>query len=398
MYGTALRGLRVLDFTNFVAGPLATLVLADLGAEVIHVERPDGGDDGRLLPPMIEGQGYFFVECNRNKKSLALNLKEPEGRKVAIDLATRTDVLVENYRPGVMEALGLDYDSLKEANSRLVYCSVSGYGDRNSRRERPGYDPILQAYTGIMLTTGFEGDPPVRVGPSIVDRTAASWAALAIMSALYDREKTGKGQRVTVSLLGAAIEIMASDILRYLATGKVSEKSGSAGGGGGPTQAFPTSDDRFIQIAVGNDRLWQRFCAAIERPDLAEHPRYKTLALRLENKIELSELLQVVFRERPLAHWEAALAKQSIPSAPIRNVDEVVADEEIAAEFLMWAPLPNGRKMPSIKTPLDFAGGDHVVRSAPPLLGADTAEILSNDLGYSSERIEKLREAGVVAY
>jgi crotonobetainyl-CoA:carnitine CoA-transferase CaiB-like acyl-CoA transferase len=391
----ALDGVRIVELCNYVAGPLVGLVLADMGAEVIKLERLDGGDDGRLLPPFLDGDGYFFTECNRNKRSVALDVTSESGRDLAVQLIARADVVLDNFRFGVMERLGLSYEVLREANPRLIACSVTGFGNDNAYANRPGYDPILQAMSGLMLVTGFDGEPPVRVGPSIVDKTAAIWAACGVVSALFERERTGKGQQLNVSLLGAAVHIMTQDILRYMATGKEPKRQGGAGSGGGPHGSFLAQDGTWVQIAVGNDRIFRRFCEAAEREELATDPRFAKMAGRIENAAELGPIVDDIFASRPAQDWLIRLSERGVPCGPVNTVGGFIADPVIQEHYLFQSRRSSGNQVPQVRTPLT-AGGLAEIRLPPPQLGEHTEEVLAKELGLGPGELAALREASVI--
>jgi crotonobetainyl-CoA:carnitine CoA-transferase CaiB-like acyl-CoA transferase len=391
----ALDGVRIVELCNYVAGPLVGLVLADMGADVIKLERLDGGDDGRLLPPFLDGDGYFFTECNRNKRSVALDVTSEAGRDLAIQLIAKADVVLDNFRFGVMERLGLSYEVLREANPRLIACSVTGFGNDNAYANRPGYDPILQAMSGLMLVTGFDGEPPVRVGPSVVDKTAAIWAACGVVSALFERERTGEGQQLNVSLLGAAVHIMTQDILRYLATGKEPKRQGGAGSGGGPHGSFLAQDGTWVQIAVGNDRIFRRFCEAAEREELATDPRFAKMAGRIENATELGPIVDDIFASRPAQEWLTRLGERGVPCGPVNTVGGFIADPVVEEHYLFQSERTSGNRVPQVRTPLT-AGGPAEIRLPPPRLGEHTDEVLAKELGLGLGELTALREAKVI--
>jgi crotonobetainyl-CoA:carnitine CoA-transferase CaiB-like acyl-CoA transferase len=391
----ALDGVRVVELCNYVAGPLVGLILADLGADVVKLERLDGGDDGRLLPPFLDGDGYFFTECNRNKRSVAVDVTSGVGRDLVMRLISRADIVLDNFRFGVMDRLGLSYETLSADNPRLIACSVTGFGNDNAYSDRPGYDPILQAMSGLMLVTGFEGEPPVRVGPSIVDKTAAIWAACGVVSALYERERTGRGQQLNVSLLGAAVHIMTQDILRYLATGQEPRRQGGAGSGGGPHGSFLASDGKWVQIAVGNDRIFRRFCEAVGRPELGKDPRFEKMAGRIQRAPELSQIVADIFASRPSVDWLAKLSEYGVPSGPVNTVGSFVADPVVKERFLFAAERTSGNSVPQVHTPLTESGRMEM-RLPPPRLGEHTDEVLTKELGLSAGDITTLREARVI--
>jgi crotonobetainyl-CoA:carnitine CoA-transferase CaiB-like acyl-CoA transferase len=396
MLSQSLQGIRVVELCNYVAGPLVGLVLADLGADVVKLERLDGGDDGRLLPPFLDGEGYFFTECNRNKRSVAVDVTTDQGRDLAARLIAKADIVLDNFRFGVMERLGLTYETLKADNPRLIACSVTGFGEENAYARRPGYDPILQAMSGLMLVTGFDGDPPVRVGPSIVDKTAAIWAACGVVSALFERERTGQGQKINVSLLGAAVHIMTQDILRYLATGSEPKRMGGAGSGGGPHGSFLAKDSKWVQIAVGNDRIFRRFCEATGHEELADDPRFAKMAGRIGNASELGKIVDDIFAQRPAEEWLTRLSERGVPCGPVNTVGGFVADEVVAQDYLWESKRSTGNTVPQVRTPLTIADPSPA-RLPPPRLGEHTEDVLAGDLNLTSMEIAALRAAEVIA-
>jgi crotonobetainyl-CoA:carnitine CoA-transferase CaiB-like acyl-CoA transferase len=385
-----LHGLKVLDFTINVSGPFATMILGDLGADVIKVERVEGGDDCRAWGPFWGDKGCYFLDVNRNKRSICLDLKHTSGVELAQRLATSVDVVVENFRPGTMDRLGLGFDALHERNPRLTYCSISGFGSEGPRREQGGFDPTLQALSGMMWSSGYEGEPPSRVGPSVIDKGSSLWAAIGILSALHRRTSTGTGEHVEVSLLGTAMSWLSYDMLGFLATGILPARLGTGAPGSVPSQAFETSDG-FVHVAVGNDRIWVSFCAAIERPELAADVRFARNEGRLAARAELTGILAPVFAARTRRDWLDTLERHGVPCAPVNTVAESLQDQQVQALGLVEQ---DGNEFAMIASPINLAAGS---ASRPPGLGEHTAAILADELGLRPDEIATLRAQRVVA-
>ncbi|MGB3071290.1 MAG: CoA transferase [Ottowia sp.] len=388
-----LSGLRVLDLTKVLAGPLCTQYLGDLGADVIKVETCGGGDDTRLWPPFIEGDGAVFLSANRNKRSIALNLKSPAGLEAALRLAEQADVVVESYRKGVMERLGLGYDALKARNPKLIYASISGFGRNGPLSGLPGYDIMMQAFTGIMGITGEKGGNPVRCAFSPIDQTTGIWAAFGIMAALKERDSTGVGQYLEASLFETSMAFMGYTAQTYWATGKRPERSGSGHESLCPYQAFRASD-AFILIAVGNDKIWQKFCSVAGLEHIRDDPRYRTNPDRVAHFDETVKLVSNAVRTQTAAYWSETLTKAGVPNALIHDLDHVLemphtVERDIVLDYEDEVRGPQkGLAMPVV-----FNGGARSVRKPPPTLGAHTAEILK-EAGYTNEQIQEMVCAG----
>ena len=393
----SLQGIRVLDITASVAGPFATQILGDLGADVIKVERVDGGDDTRRWgPPFWSGESPMFLSLNRNKRSLALDVKSQEGHEVLRKLVAQSDVLVQNLRPGALAKLGLDYPRLQQINPRLIFCDMTGYGHTGPLREQPAYDPLMQAFSGLMSLTGEPGGAPVRIPASLLDQGTAMWTVIGVLDALRTRETTGEGCQVQTSLLQTAMMWLPSQLLGYFADGELPAKQGSGTRVIAPYQAFPTADGHLI-IAAGNDNLWRRLCSAIQRIDLAEDPRFVDNPSRVAHREELAEALSETLRTRTTAQWQDVLGKAGVPVTPVRTVDEVVEDEQVrAVGILQQVEHPRIPDYTVINTPIcrnsEYLGEP----VAPPELGAHTAQIMA-DLGYSDAEAAELADAGVIA-
>ena len=392
-----LENVRVLDLSRVLAGPYCTMMLGDLGADVIKVERPGAGDDTRQWgPPFAAGESAYYLCCNRNKRGITLNLKSAEGREVAARLAERSDVLVENFLPGTLDAWGLSYAALSQRNPRLVYCSITGFGQSGPRKSEPGYDIMIQATAGVMSITGEAGGSPMKVGVAISDITAGIFASSAILAALFARERTGRGDRLDISLFDATIAWLANMGSNYLVSGQVPERRGTEHPNIVPYQAFQAADNSLI-IAVGNDNQFLKFCDVIGRSDLAADPRFGTNALRVQNRTQLLPALSAEIRRRPAGEWLQKLEQAGIPCGPVNSIDRVFADPQTAArDMLIETPHPTIGTLKMAGSPLKLASIDHPPRRPPPLLGEQTDEVLKGDLQMSDEEIRGLRSRGVV--
>lgn len=391
--GRPLEGVRVLDLTRVLAGPYCTMLLSDLGAEVVKVEQPGKGDDSRHFGPFKDGRSLYFASINREKKSISLNLKHEEGLALFRSLVPEFDVVVENFRPGVMEKLGLGYENLKELNPRLIYAASSGFGHSGPDSQKPAYDILVQALGGLMSITGWPDSPPTRVGVSIGDITAALFTAIGVVSALYQRERTGVGQKIDVAMLDCQVAILENAIARFQVEGENPKPLGNRHPTITPFQVFPTSDD-FVVVAVGNDALWQRFCRVVEREELIDDERFVTNDARTRNLELLNQELYPLFRSRSTAEWRALLDEAGVPSAEINGVREVMEHPQVRARDMIVEldddSLPgvslagNPVKMSSIP--------ERSGRGRAPEIGEHTASILKLD----EDALSRLREDGVV--
>ncbi|AYO31405.1 CoA transferase [Biomaibacter acetigenes] len=391
-----LEGIKVLDLSRVLAGPFATMVLGDLGAEIIKIEIPDVGDDSRSFGPFIKDESAYFMSINRNKKSMTLNLKKPEGVDILKKLVRKADVIVENYRPGTMEKLGIGYNVLKEINPKIIYAACSGFGHTGPYSQRPAYDVIVQGMGGIMSITGQPGGPPTRVGASIGDITAALFTAIGVLAALNVREKTGKGQKVDVAMLDCQVAILENAIARYFVSGKSPEPIGNRHPSITPFSSFKTKDG-FVIIAIGNDNLWAKFCSVVERTELIDDTRFKTNPDRTKNWKELEPILNEIFSEKTTDEWLEVLEKAGIPCGPINDVERVVKDPQIKArEMLVELEHPVAGKMKVPGIPIKFSETPGQIENPAPLLGQHTEEILAGMLGFSDNEIENLRANKII--
>jgi len=390
-----LDDLVVVDLTRALAGPYCTMMLADLGARVVKVETPDGGDDTRGWgPPFYNGESAYFLSINRNKQSLALNLKDRRGRDLLLRLACRADVLVENFRPGTMDRLGLGYATIREMAPRVVYCSISGFGQTGPYRERAAYDLIVQGMGGIMGITGEPDGAPMRVGVAIADICAGMFAAYGILAALRVRERTGTGQWVDAALLDGQVAWMTYMAANYFATGENPPRVGSAHLNLVPYQPFPTRDG-FVNVAVGSEGLWHKFCEALETP-IATDPRFATNADRVRNRKVLLEVLMPVFARRTTAAWVERLLRAGVPAGPIYRMNEVMDDAQVRhREMVVEVEHPRAGRVRVNGVPVKFSETPGGVVAPPPVLGEHSEAVL-RELGCDAAEISALRRDGVI--
>ena len=391
----ALSDIKVLDLTRVLAGPYATMVLADLGAEIIKIEQPEKGDDSRAYGPYKNGESAYFMSLNRNKESITLNLKTPEGKEILKELVKKVDVLVENFRPGTMEKLGLGYEVLKEINPRLIYASSTGYGQTGPYSQRPAYDAVVQAMGGIMSITGQADGVPTRVGTSIGDIAAGLFCAIGILAALQERARSGLGQMVDVAMLDCQVAILENAISRYEFTGEIPHPIGNRHPSIVPFETFTTLSDP-IMVAAGNDRLWATLCELMEL-DIACDPRFATNPQRNERYAELRPILAEKFITKTAEEWQPMFDKAGIPSGPINTVDKVVKNEQVVAREMILEvehPVAGTTRVPGIPIKLSRTPGE--IRMAAPVLGADTEKLLNQYLGLTSDQVAELREKQVI--
>ena len=387
-----LEGYRILDLSRVLAGPYCTMMLGDLGAEVIKVERPSAGDDTRAWgPPFVGGESAYYLCTNRNKKSITVNLKSEKGREIIRQLAKSSDVVIENYKVGELTELGLGYENLRGLNPGLVYCSITGYGQNGPDKDLPGYDFIIQGRGGLMSITGEANGEPMKVGVAIVDVTAGLYAANAIQAALLARAKTGRGQAIDISLLDAQVAWLANVASSFLVSGKRPGRFGNAHPTIVPYQSFAARDGVFC-LAVGNDSQWQKLCQVLDHAEWATDPRFTTNPARVQHREVLVPLLQEVFSTQDVVFWLHKIAAVEVPCGPVQALDQVFADEQVVARDMIWAVLhPTAGEIRLVGSPLKLSETPAACRSHPPLLGEHTEEVLTSLLGYSPDEVRRLR-------
>ncbi|HWU40446.1 MAG TPA: CaiB/BaiF CoA-transferase family protein [Candidatus Acidoferrum sp.] len=392
-----LEGIRVLDLSRIIAGPFCSQILGDMGAEIIKIEQPGLGDDSRTWgPPFKQGESVYFFSINRNKKSVTVDMKHPRGKTIIRDLAKRSDILLENFKPGTLAKLGLDWEDLRGDNPRLIFCSISGFGRTGPSAERGGYDVIVQAVGGLMSITGNPDGPPVKVGVAMTDICTALYAHGAILAALYARDRTGEGQRIDLSLLETQIAALINIASSYLNAGEIPGKWGTAHVNIVPYQAFKMQDG-YMVIGAANDRLWVKLCEAIGLPEVGRNPKYAANAQRVEHREEIIHLLENRLITKTRREWEAILAPLGIPCGPINRMDEVFSDEHVRhLQMVLESTHPQVGMIRMVRNPVTFSRTPLDLRQAPPKLGEHTEEVLRGILGCSAAELEDLRAAGVI--
>jgi len=399
----ALSHLRVLDLSRVLAGPWAGQILADLGADVIKIERPGSGDDTRHWgPPYLEGtdEAAYYLCANRGKRSITVDFTRAEGQDIVRRLAGQSDVLLENHKVGDLARYGLAWDDVRQLNPRLIYCSITGFGQTGPYARRAGYDFAIQAIGGLMSITGERDDRPgggpQKVGVAVADVMAGLYATIGILAALASREVTGAGQHIDLALLDVQVATLANVALNYLVSGRVPARWGNAHANIAPYQVVPTAD-RPIVLAVGTDAQFEKFCEVAGARDLARDPRFATNAARVTNRDALTEALVTVLRTKPAGDWLAALEPAAVPCAPINDLAQVYADPQVRhREMRVDVPHPSGATVPLVANPIRLSATPPRYDLPPPLLGQHTEEILRERLGMTAERIAELRRMGVV--
>jgi len=397
----ALDGIRVVDLSHVLAAPTTTMFLADMGAEVIHIEPPHG-DDAREFGPFIgkpeKNRSGYFISLNRNKKGIVLDLKQEKGKEILRELVKVSDIVIENFRPTTMRKMGFGWEELQKLNPRIIYCSICGFGHDSlpEYAERPSYDMVAQAYSGIMSITGPEGGPPCRVGTSVGDIVSGTHAAFGIMSALFYREKTGRGQHLDISMVDSLFTTLENAVARYTISAEIPTPLGGIHPSITPFQGYRTKDS-WIIAAIGTDQLFVKFCKVIGRDELPADPRFATNPLRTKNRNELNRILDPILSEKTTGEWAEVFTEASLPYSPINTVKQICEDPHIAyRNMLVEIDQPVVGKMRIANSPIRLSETPGHVYAPAPTLGQHTDEVLKSVLGYGPEQIERLKEAGVI--
>lgn len=392
-----LKKMRILDFTRVLSGPFATMMLGDLGAEVIKIEPPNG-DESRFWPPIMEnGTSAYFLALNRNKRSIVLNLKEKGAQKIILELAAQSDVIVENFTPGVAAKLGIDYETLKKTNAGIIYCAISGFGQDGPYRDKKAYDPIIQGMTGLMSITGERNGSPVKIGIPMTDLTAASHAVTAILAAYIARLESGRGQYIDVSLYDGVLSWMTIMAMDYFTTGKAPERWGLDHIHRVPARAFMASDGRWVQVAATSDPMYAKFCRLLGLEALIDDPRFATNNDRIRHRDEIMPLLEEKMKTKTSPEWLQLFEEAGIPCGPILDIGEVFTGPHARARDMMFTmPHPIEKEIPQLGFPYKFSDASPSARLRPPLLGEHAEYILHQKLGRSLEEVKKLIAEKVV--
>lgn len=391
-----LEGLVILDLSRVLAGPYASMMLGDFGANIIKIEPPEVGDDSRAFGPFIGKESAYYMSLNRNKRSMTLNLKEPEAKELFKKMVEKADVVLENYRPGTMEKFGLGYEELKKINPKLIYAACSGFGHTGPYMDKPAYDIIVQAMGGIMSITGAENGEPTRVGASVGDIIAGLFTTIGLTMALYHRSMTGEGQKIDVGMLDCQVAVLENAISRYFVNGVAPTPLGNRHPSITPFESFTASDGHVI-VGAGNDRLWDKLCTLIGHPELIKDPRFATNADRTKNEKELKVILDSVFKAKTINAWLQELEAAGVPCAPINTVDKIVNDPQVKArEMIVEVEHPIAGKLHVPGIPIKMSATPGAVEEPAPLLGEHTFEILHELLGLSEGEVKHLYDKNVL--
>lgn len=392
-----LHGIRVLDLSRVLTGPFCSMVLADLGAEIWKIEEPESGDLTRVIPPFVNGESHYYLAINRNKKSIAVDLKKPEGRQIVLDLAAKADIVLENFRPGVMQRLGLDYDTLREARKDLIICSITGYGLTGPLAKRPSFDLVTQALSGMMSINGEADGPPTRLGIPMGDIGGGFWAAVSVLAALQHRNTTGEGLQVDLSLLDGLVGLLGYLAEIYLLTDEIPGRIGSHHQSIVPYGRFPAKDgDIVLALHVGN--FWRHFCVAVEREDLITNSKFRTTADRHANRDELVKIVEDILIGKTVAEWQKILDDGDVPNAPVNDVAQALNQAAIRDRGMIRpTDHPVAGRVNVVGSPIKYVGRFDDVATAPaPLLGEHTQAILCDLLGYDTAKVDALFDQGVI--
>ena len=392
----SLQGIRVIDLTTFMSGPFATMILGDLGAEIIKVEQRPGGDASRSIPPHYhDGECLYYISLNRNKKAITLDLTSVKGKEIFYQLVREADVVMDNFRPGITEKLGVDYPSLKAVNPNIIGCSITAYGSDGPYGQRPAYDLNIQALSGAMSMTGEPGRSPLRLGVPMGDLAASMWSVVGILAALRHRDKEGEGQLVDVALLDSLAAFITYPALYCSYAGEVAGPVGSGHQAIVPFQAFKTKD-HFITVSCANEKFWGLLCDALETPEFKSHPRFAKLADRLKNKDELNGILNHIFETRTCQQWSDILGKAGVPFAPVNDISMALEDPAMLHRGAVISVEHSGENLRFFGNPIKMSRTPIDEYRAPPRLGADNRGVMTELLGYSAEEVEKLIAEGVL--
>lgn len=393
----ALEGVTVLDLTRVLAGPYSTMMLADMGANVIKIEEPVKGDDTRHFGPFKNDESIYYITNNRNKKGVTLNLRDPKAKEMFKEMVKKADIVVENYRPGTMEKLGLGYDVLKEVNPRIIYGCISGFGHYGRHKDRPGYDIIAQAMSGLMSTTGWPGMPPTRTGTAIGDVLAGLYLAIGVLGALQGRNVTGLGQKVDVALVDSAVGAMGNINMLYLAEGRIPGRIGNRYESTYPYDSFECADGSCV-IGAANDKFWQTLCGLMGRPEIAELPQYLRIRDRIQNHVEVKKEIEIWTKTKTMNDVVDTCLAAGLPAAPVYDLAQVAADPHIAQDRNMFIEQehPTAGKVTVTGTPFKLSGTPATVRTPAPALGQDNAAVYKEFLGFDEQQLAALQADGVI--
>lgn len=388
--------IKVLDLSRVYAGPGGSMILGDLGADVIRIESPKGTDSMRDWVPFVEGESTYYMCANRNKRSITLNLKDETGKELLLKMVRTADVVLENFKTGTLAKMGLGYEELKKVNPKIILCSVTGYGQTGPFSHEPGFDPVIQAIGGIMDVTGFPEGEPTRVGVPVVDIMTSQYVAISIISALRLRDHTGEGQHIDISLLDVQLSSLANVASSYLNTGSISKRIGNSHSYIVPYQVFQCKD-RPLMVCAGNDRLYKKLCDVLGHTEWAEDERYKTNNKRIENRHELTDQIQEIFFGKTADEWFQALSDAGVPAGPVNNIEQVFEHPQVKArETVEEVSHPTLGTIKLVRSPLRFSGLEIKTNNHPPLLGEHTEEFFEKEMGMSKDEIERLRSEGVI--
>ncbi|WP_374723192.1 CaiB/BaiF CoA transferase family protein [Peribacillus tepidiphilus] len=391
-----LEDIKILDLSRIYAAPAGSMILADLGADVIRIESPKGTDSMRDWSPFVQNESTYYFTANRNKRSVTIDLKNEVGKSLFLKLVKNADVVLENFKTGTLDRLGIGYDQLKKMNPNIILCSVTGYGQTGPYSKEPGFDPVIQAIGGLMDVTGHPEGEPTRVGIPVVDMICSLYTAVSIMSAIRARDKGEEGQHIDLSLLDVQISSLANIASSYLMTGYISKRLGNQHNNVVPYQVFQCKD-RPLMIAVGNDKQFHKLCEILDRPEWLSNEKFKTNSARVENRVEITELLEQIFITKSADEWFKLLSEKGIPSGPVNNVEQALNHPQVQArEMVVEVPHPTLGKIKLVRNPIRFSKTPITIRKHPPLLGEHTVSFLQEELQLDLKDIENLRSQGAI--